>query len=93
MVPLPAIVQAAEAATPWSSPPLTRRIAHQLAREQGWVNGSEIARALGVSRRTLSRWTEESQPLQMTPARLCLGDPRLTFRPEKLTPPSGRVAS
>ena len=86
VVPLPAILRAARAATPWSPPALTRRIAHQLVREQGWADGPEIARVLGVSRRTLRRWTEAPQPLELGSAQMCLGDHRLTSRPETLAP-------
>ncbi len=93
IVPLDMILAAANSATPWASRALSRKLAHQLAKEQGWADSPQLARALGVSRRTLRRWSEQPKLPAIVYPRLCLGDPRLFSRPAQLTPTVVRAAS
>jgi hypothetical protein len=77
-IPLGRIAAAAAAATR-SRPEeirttgLTRRLFVGLAREQGWRSTETLARACACSPRTIQRISH----VDVSPARLCLGDPRL----------------
>lgn len=93
IAPLDMIRAAAEAATPWASRSFTRKLAQQLAREQGWAESLHVAKALEVSRRTLHRWTPEPKSAALPYARLCLGDVRLFSRPATLTTAPGISAA
>ncbi|MBK8999315.1 MAG: hypothetical protein IPM35_26645 [Myxococcales bacterium] len=81
-VPLAKVLRAALSATPWSNAPTRRRLAVQLAHEQGWTARAALCRALGSSERSLRRLARGGDPLWTRPAALCLGDERLLFEPE-----------
>jgi hypothetical protein len=84
-VPLALIVEAAHAATPWSTPAERRRVIAGLAWHQGWRDTDHIARAaeitLSAARRVLQRAL--SKPALIEPALLCLGDKRLRTPPPR----------
>jgi hypothetical protein len=48
-----------------------------LAREQGWLHTAQLATACACSPRNIRRLMATLDAVDLTPARLCLGDPRL----------------
>ena len=76
-VPLQVIVQAAEAATPWSRPSVRRRAVVLLAMAQGWRDTGLLGTATGLKRRRVQVLATQPAPVLLAAASMCLGDPRL----------------
>jgi hypothetical protein len=79
-IPLETIRLAVEAAAPWSSAGEKARLTVLLARHQGWRDTATIAKAAGISTRTVQRHQRQLADVErlLGPAALCLGDERLS---------------
>lgn len=86
-VPLESVRRAALAATPWSPPAVRKAQIVQLAAQQGWRDPHALARAAGLSVRSVWRiLAAGSDPAALRPAQLCLGDARLLLPERALRP-------
>lgn len=83
---LTSIRAALDSAALWCNVVTRRRALVQLARQQGWRNGSGLPELCATSPRTVRRHTAcRLETVLLEAARLCLGDTRLVLAPEVLS--------
>lgn len=89
-VPLDVVRRAALSATPWSSPSERRAAIVTLASEQGWRDQVAVARAAGLTPRSVRRlMSAPGDAVSARPSQICLADRRLLL-PDALIHPISR---